>query len=364
MPSQEPVVVPETLCVQLADGRIEEMPLEEYLKGVVPAEMGLQKPMEALKAQAIASRSFAVVTRRHALGGFDVCTTTHCQVWKSENRYPDADQAVDETAGLVVVYNDQSVGAHFFAHCDGHTRDSEEVWSGTVAYYRSVPCICGYTTLYGHGVGMCQRGAAAMARLGATAEEILKHYYTGVEIARATTIPRTAFRRSIVVGQLVDDQGKPCAGLELVFKGPEGTIGRRANDKGQFWISGLPAGEWELQVRGKPVQYKGILTDGRNTLKLRVGVPEAPPQAVKTMPLGHPRQLIGTLGCDDVQAIMADAAGKETILLGGSAPDFGPGGFAIPLPEAGRYTMHVLGQRFDLEVSDTGVWLRFSSEAE
>jgi hypothetical protein len=364
MPNQEPLVIPETLRIQRSDGDILEMPLDEYLKDVVPTEMGLAKPIEALKAQAIASRSFAVVTRRHARDGFDVCTTTHCQVWKPGNRYPDADRAVDETEGLVLTYENQSVAAHFFAHCDGRTRNSEDVWSGAVAYCRSVPCICGYTTLYGHGVGMCQRGAAAMAEGGATAEEILQHYYTSTGIGQATAIPRTQFQRSVILGELVDDQGNPRAGVELVLRGPTGAIARRTNDQGQFWISSLPAGDWELEIKDKPVRYKGIRTDGRNTLDLRVGVPDTTPEALKTMPLGHPRQLIGTLGCDDVQVVMTDAAGKQTVLLGGSAPDFGPGGFAIPLPESGAYTIDVLGQRFDLEVGDTGVWLQFVPRPE
>ncbi len=187
------MVIPQTLLICLTDGQVQEMPLDEYLKGVVPAEIGLAKPLEALKAQAIAARSYAVTTRRHAADGFDLCTTAHCQVWKPQNRYPDSDRAVDETSGLVVTYNGQIVSAPFFGHCDGRTRNSEEVWSGKIAYCRSVPCICGHTSLYGHGVGMCQRGAVAMAHQGATAEEILKHYYTGIEISHALiVVPGTA----------------------------------------------------------------------------------------------------------------------------------------------------------------------------
>ena len=185
MPDRDARVIPETLLIRLASGQVEEMPLEEYLKGVVPTEMGLAKPLAALKAQAIAARSYAVTTRRHAHEGFDLCNSTHCQVWKPENRYPDADRAVDETAGLVVTFRNKTVATHFFGHCDGHTRNSEDVWSGKVDYLRGVPCVCGYTKMHGHGVGMCQRGAASMAKGGSPAEEILKHYYSGVEIAQA-----------------------------------------------------------------------------------------------------------------------------------------------------------------------------------
>ena len=239
MSNDEPLVIPETLLIQLAEGRVEEMPLEEYLKGVVPTEMGLQKPIEALKAQAIAARSFAVGTRRHASEGFDVCITTHCQVYKPKNRYADSDRSVDETAGQVLSHASGVTGAPFFAHCDGHTRSAQEAWSKDVSFLRSVPCICGYDELYGHGVGMCQRGAAAMAREGATVKEILAHYYSGTGIAEAMPMPRNSFRRSVILGHVVDQHGHPQFGIPLVLTGVEGGMVRRTNELGQFWISGL-----------------------------------------------------------------------------------------------------------------------------
>ena len=222
MSIDQPLAIPETLLIQLPNSQTRELPLEEYLKGVVPSEMGLQKLPEALKAQAIASRSFAVSTRRHARDGFDMCTTTHCQRWQPVRRDPDADRAVDQTAGQVAVHNGRIVATPFFGHCDGRTRSSEEVWSGAVQYCQSVPCECGQTRLHGHGVGMCQSGAIAMALAGATADDILKHYYTGINVVQASSIPRTTFRRSMILGQVVDGQGLPRSGLRLVLRGPEG----------------------------------------------------------------------------------------------------------------------------------------------
>ena len=122
MAADESLVIPKTLLVEVAKGQIEEMPVDEYLKGVVPPEMGLKKPIEALKAQAIAARSYAISTRRHASQGFDVCTTTHCQVYKPEKRYADADRAVDETSGQIITNRGKIVGTPFFGHCDGATR--------------------------------------------------------------------------------------------------------------------------------------------------------------------------------------------------------------------------------------------------
>jgi hypothetical protein len=359
MPTESSPVIPETLLVQFPDGRIEEMSLDEYLKGVVPAEMGLKKPIEALKAQAIASRSYAVTTRRHARDGFDMCTTTHCQVYKPQKRYADSDRAVDETVGQVTTYQGRIVGTPFFAHCDGHTRDSEDVWSSEVKYLRGVSCICGYTQLYGHGVGMCQRGAAAMAEQGATAAEILQHYYTGIEVGCATAVPRTTFRRSMILGRVVDGRGQPRNDLRLVLCGPEGSIKKGTNTDGHFWFTELPAGQWELRVKGRSVSYGNLVTDGRNTLELQVVVPDAQPLAIYTMPLGYPRQLIGTLGYNGVPVTITDAMGGVQKVFSGSAPEFDPGGFVAELPITDTFTVHVLEQSFELEGGDDGLWMRF-----
>ena len=362
MSADKPLLIPETLLIQLADGQIEEMPLEEYLKGVVPTEMGLKKPVEALKAQAIAARTYAVVTRRHARDGFDLCATTHCQVWKPKNRYTDSDTAVEETAGQVVTFNGKIAASPFYAHCDGRTRNSEEVWSGRMPYCRSVPCICGYDQLLGHGVGMCQRGAAAMALEGATAEEILKHYYTGVEIAAATAISRAESRRSLVLGRVVDGQGQARSGLRLVLTGSAGRFNKGTTKDGRFWFTGLPAGQWELKVKGKPVRHGDLLTDGRNTLELQVVVPDTQPLVADTIPIAYPKLLIGTLGYEGVPVTISDLSGNELTVLSGSAPDFNPGGFAVPLPPRGTCTLRFLDQSFDLEIGDIGLWVRFDAQ--
>jgi hypothetical protein len=176
--------VPGRLDVLGADGEVINMDLEEYLMGVVPCEMPASGPSEALKAQAIAARTFAaraIQSPRH--GKIPVCTQSHCQNWAT-HRDPRSDQAVGETEKAVLTFNDDFIGAYYFAHCDGHTRNSEDVWHAALPYCRSVPCICGNTKMYGHGVGMCQEGAIRMAQQGALADEILQHYYTGARVVR------------------------------------------------------------------------------------------------------------------------------------------------------------------------------------
>jgi len=172
--------VPATIRVLMPDGTVVIMEMEEYLKGVVAAEVPPNWPPEALKAQAVAARSYAsfcTTHPRHPAEGADVCTTTHCQAW-SPVHYETTDRAVEETRGIAATYQSGIIEALYSAHCDGHTRSAAEVWGWDIPYLRSVSCICGFTTLQGHGVGMCQYGARAMAAEGASFEEILHHYYT------------------------------------------------------------------------------------------------------------------------------------------------------------------------------------------
>jgi len=186
--ADEPVVsgvsaasVPSSIRVLMPDGQVVEMDLDEYLKGVVPSEIPAYAGMEALKAQAIAARSYAVTSWNHPAEGANVCTTQHCQVW-GETHYARTDEAVEATSGMVAEYGGQTIRAYYFAHCDGHTRNSEDVWVQALPYCRSVECVCGFDFMWGHGVGMCQRGAMEMADRGFTFDEILEHYYTGVSI--------------------------------------------------------------------------------------------------------------------------------------------------------------------------------------
>lgn len=192
----------------VADSAIVEvitLDFEEYIKGILPYEMSPAYPLEALKAQAVAARSYAAANLgKHIADGADVCSSVHCQVWRP-TRYVTTDRAVDETRGIAATYSGAIIYAFYHGHCDGHTRNSEDVWSAALPYTRAVPCTCGYDYLWGHGVGMCQEGARAMANAGATYDQIIKHYYTGVALLDA---PRAA---------LIDGQVQP-------LSGPVGTV--------------------------------------------------------------------------------------------------------------------------------------------
>lgn len=112
--------------------------MEEYLLSVVPSEMPASYPLEALKAQAVASRTYALVNRgKH--GEFDLCSTTHCQVYKGmrvENER--STRAVMETLGEVITYNSQPIKAFFHSSSGGYTEDCKYVWGEDLPYLKSV----------------------------------------------------------------------------------------------------------------------------------------------------------------------------------------------------------------------------------
>jgi len=163
--------------------------LEEYLRGVVPGEVPAKWPLEALKAQAVASRSYAQYAiehpRHHPTA--DICTTTHCQHYDAAKIDDRSDEAIRQTRGLILRYNGSTVNTVFSARCGGHTRNNEDVWTQgrPLPYLRGVSCP-DVAEKHGHGVGMCQHGARVFAEQGKTFDQILSHYYQSTQLE---TIP-------------------------------------------------------------------------------------------------------------------------------------------------------------------------------
>jgi stage II sporulation protein D len=271
--------------------RIVTLPLDEYVLGCVRAELSpetlkSQALGRTLQVQAIVSRTYAIANLgRHAAEGFDLCDSTHCQLYRaklaSEHDQDPAARAVADTRGQIVTYEGRPIQAVFHSNCGGHTTAAEHVWKGpAVPYLRPVPdWFCsragtakwtfsaseaeiraalnaapqtatgrrleriditgrdsaGRATLvtlageqnplvraeefravmrkafgprsiqstwfsvarqgetfrfsgvgYGHGVGLCQAGAALRAQAGQTAADILTHYFPGT---RLETVP-------------------------------------------------------------------------------------------------------------------------------------------------------------------------------
>ena len=282
-----------TIQVEVGEGtntRIRRISLEEYVAGSILAEVSLNRfdPAAAARVaqvQAIVARTYAVANLgRHAHEGFDLCTKTHCQLFRPPQRWaPEvariARAAAEATRGLVIMYDDQPIQALFHSDCGGHTSAAGVVWGGpTPPYLRPVadpfslrdrpapwrfsidverlrdalnqdtrtrvggrldritiverdvamrtarvvldgqraPMVRGEVlravvtgrfgarsirstrftvqrhgsqfvfegTGFGHGVGLCQRGAIARARAGHSPRAIIQHYYPGTYLDR------------------------------------------------------------------------------------------------------------------------------------------------------------------------------------
>jgi stage II sporulation protein D len=270
--------------------KLQDMDLEEYILGVLAAEMPSSFHLEALKAQALAARTYTLMKAK-SFGGktsdkhpdADVCTDfAHCQAFEDPKsikyNYDKYKQAVLDTKGEVIVYDDSLIQAVFHSTSGGKTENSEEVWTSKVPYLRSVsseyeddsPKLItdreikvsdfisamkkidnklqlssksiqnqikildrseggrvtrlsvggkvlsgsavrsalglnssnfnisyqGDTMKFtvmgnGHGVGLSQYGADGMAQKGSKYDEIVKHYYQGVEIINIEDMVKT-----------------------------------------------------------------------------------------------------------------------------------------------------------------------------
>jgi peptidoglycan hydrolase-like amidase len=237
-----------TLRVIVKDGvvvPIVNMDLETAVGSVVRAEMTGDTPFEALKAQAIATRSYFVAGGgRHA--EFDFCDLTHCQFLREPpTSGTPAANAADETRGMILTHNGKPVAAMFTRSCGGHTRTPQEIGLSASGYpYFPVMCDFCYKNPIkwtrkvspqdaallstgengrlnvgrrlgwdavpsdnftareeggkvvleglgqGHGIGLCQRGARAMAENGATFREILEHYFPNTKIESERSRPK------------------------------------------------------------------------------------------------------------------------------------------------------------------------------
>lgn len=119
---------------------INYVPLEDYVKGVIPYEMSPSWNVEALKAQAVCARSFVLNgTSKHTSQGFDVCNTTDCQVYKGANQATaNSDAAVDQTAGQTLSYEGKMVVGYYFSADGGATEDAANVWGGDYGYLKGI----------------------------------------------------------------------------------------------------------------------------------------------------------------------------------------------------------------------------------
>lgn len=165
---------------------IKEIELEDYVAIVVASEIG-NAPLEACKAQAVASRTYAIqfgVLEGKAISD----SAAKAQAFRApRNNYDKCIQATKETEGMVLKYGGKYAGTYFCHSNGGRTYSSEEVWGGVRNYLVARKDDWTAATNQkknGHGVGMSQVGAIYAANHGIGFKEILSFYYPKTTLAQ------------------------------------------------------------------------------------------------------------------------------------------------------------------------------------
>lgn len=120
---------------------VNQVPIETYLRGVVPHEIGAGAPQPAIEAQAILARTYALRNlRRFAIDNYELCADTQCQVyWGLNGTVPEADRAIAATRGQVLTYQNELIDALYSSTTGGVTAPFNDVWNGpTRPYLRAV----------------------------------------------------------------------------------------------------------------------------------------------------------------------------------------------------------------------------------
>lgn len=165
---------------------INKVDVEDYIQGVVPSEMPSSWCYEAHKAQAIAARSYALSNiGKRASNGYDLKDTPEDQAYGGASaETASTNKAVQETKGIVLIYDLKIIPAYYSASAGGQTLSSSDVWTKNLPYLKSVPSFDENVKKNGHGVGMSQHGANNLAKKGYNAYQILQYFYKGTQFAR------------------------------------------------------------------------------------------------------------------------------------------------------------------------------------
>ena len=165
---------------------INDIPIEQYIRGVVPSEMPPSWEHEAHKAQAIAARSYALANLgKRAKYGYDLNDTPEDQAYGGASAETvQTNDAVIETEGIVLIYDGKIIPAYYSASAGGHTKDASQVWKKDLAFIKAVPSFDDGIKKNGHGVGMSQYGANNLAKKGYNSYQILKYFYVNTKYAR------------------------------------------------------------------------------------------------------------------------------------------------------------------------------------
>ncbi|MEC4893570.1 MAG: SpoIID/LytB domain-containing protein [Oscillatoria sp. PMC 1051.18] len=207
---------------------IDRVDLEEYLYSVVGAEAIPTWHLEALKAQAVAARTYALYKRAESKSNlYDLDTTTATQVYKGlESEYSSTHQAVNATAGEILTYNGQIILAVFHSSSGGHTENVEDIWSNPLPYLR--------------GVLDYDQGAPVYQWTKSFSASELGEKLGGVGTVKAIAAERTTPRGRVVTMKVVGDRAtKILSGSEIrQALGLRSTLFTVSSNGSNFQISG------------------------------------------------------------------------------------------------------------------------------
>jgi SpoIID/LytB domain protein len=116
---------------------VNKVPLETYVRGVVPHEIGYNAPYAAVQAQAILARTYVLASmHRFKVDDYELCADTQCQVYRGlEDTTEVADRAVADTKGLILTYNNRAIDALYSSTTGGITANYNDIWDGTPRPY-------------------------------------------------------------------------------------------------------------------------------------------------------------------------------------------------------------------------------------
>jgi len=109
---------------------IQKIKFDDYLKGVLPYEIGVTSPLEALKAQAVIARTWALYnSERFNIDQYHLCTNTQCQVYKPPKlKYKNVNKAIKDTSNLIITYKNKPINAFYHASNGGISASASESW--------------------------------------------------------------------------------------------------------------------------------------------------------------------------------------------------------------------------------------------
>jgi stage II sporulation protein D len=239
---------------------VNEVPIEEYLRSVVPSEIGdgNASTVEAVKAQAVAARTYAVANlgKREALG-YDLAASTSDQVYSGVIREsPLTDRAVRETEGIIAMYDGKPINAVYHSTCGGHTCSNEDSWTGKpIPYLRARPDFV--TSFFDQNSAFCSKSPMFTWTRSWTAGEFVQMMDTNLR-----TIVGQSLKGSVRSARVTkrDRHGRAVlvevTTTETTYKVERGRIRNLFSDPKRGWVM-LPSTNFELKFDGATYVMNG-----------------------------------------------------------------------------------------------------------